>query len=71
MTQPDICDLVLYRTIVDSLYRKAISREHRNVYFKREKLQRAQDDAAVDAAILLGNLCTSLQPALYLNKLEA
>jgi hypothetical protein len=39
MTQPAIPDLVLYRTIVDILYRKAMRREHEHVYFKRERLQ--------------------------------
>jgi len=45
MTQPAIPDLVLYRTIVDALYLKAIKREHKHVYFKREHLQRAQNIA--------------------------
>jgi hypothetical protein len=42
MTQPAIPDLVLYRTIVDELYRKALRREREHVYFKREHLHRAQ-----------------------------
>jgi len=50
MTQPAIPDLVLYRTIVDSIYRKALKREHTHVYFKRERLQRAQQAAQQQAA---------------------
>ena len=42
MTRPAIPDLVLYRTIVDRIYRKAMRREHRHVYFKRERLHQAQ-----------------------------
>jgi hypothetical protein len=45
MTQPAIPDLVLYRTIVDAIYRKALKREHKHVYFKRERLQQAQNVA--------------------------
>ncbi len=50
MTQPSIPDLVLYRTIVDAIYRKALNREHAHVYFKREHLQRAQNVAQQQAA---------------------
>ena len=50
MTQPAIPDLVLYRTIVDAIYRKAIKREHRHVYFKREHLQVAQRAAQHQAS---------------------
>lgn len=49
MTQPGIPDLVLYRTIVDALYRKALRREHKHVYFKRERLQQAQNAAQQQA----------------------
>jgi hypothetical protein len=42
MTQPSIPDLVLYRTIVDAIYLKALKLEHKHVYFKRERLQQAQ-----------------------------
>jgi len=49
MTQPAIPDLVLYRPIVDILYRKAIRREHSHVYFKRERLQQAQTAAQQQA----------------------
>ena len=49
MTQPSIPDLVLYRTIVDAIYRKALTREHRHVYFKRERLQQAQSVAQQQA----------------------
>src|SRR5712672_777075 len=50
ITQPAIPDLVLYRTIVDSIYRRALKREHRHVYFKREQLQQAQRIAQTQAA---------------------
>jgi hypothetical protein len=50
MTQPGIPDLVLYRTIVDALYRKALRHEHKHVYFKRERLQQAQNAAQQQAA---------------------
>jgi hypothetical protein len=49
MTQPVIPDLVLYRTIVDGLYRKALRREQEHVYFKRERLQQAQNAAQQQA----------------------
>lgn len=49
MTQPAIPDLVLYRTIVDAIYRKALKREHKHVYFKRERLQQAQNVAQQQA----------------------
>ena len=42
MTLPSIPDLVLYRSIVDYLYRKAKRREHSHVYFRRSVLQRVQ-----------------------------
>lgn len=50
MTQPTIPDLVLYRTIVDILYRKTLRREHSHVYFKRQRLQKAQAAAQQQAA---------------------
>lgn len=50
MTRPDIPDLVLYRTIVDAIYRKALRREHKHVYFKREQLHQAQTQANNQAA---------------------
>jgi hypothetical protein len=50
MTQPAIPDLVLYRTIVDAIYHKALKREHKHVYFKRERLQRAQSQSQQQAA---------------------
>lgn len=49
MTQPSIPDLVLYRTIVDSIYIKAIKKEHIHVYFKREQLSQAQNVAQQQA----------------------
>lgn len=50
MTMPSIPDLVLYRTIVDAIYVKALRREHAHVYFKRERLQQAQTAAQQQAA---------------------
>jgi hypothetical protein len=50
MTQPVVSDLVLYRTIVDRIYLKAMRREHNHVYFKREKLYQAQKLAQQQAA---------------------
>jgi len=49
ITQPAISDLVLYRTIVDSIYRKVGGRERANVYFKQGKLDQAQTRAAEEA----------------------
>jgi len=42
MTMPVISDLVLYRTIVDKIYLRALRKEHKHVYFKRERLQKVQ-----------------------------
>jgi hypothetical protein len=50
LTQPAIPDLVLYRAIVDAIYRKALRREQPHVYFKRERLQQAQGVAQRHAA---------------------
>ena len=50
MTQPSVPDLVLYRTIVDAIYAKALRKEHQHVYFKREQLQQAQGIAQQQAA---------------------
>lgn len=49
MTQPSIPDLVLYRTMVDEIYRKALKRERKHVYFKRERLHQAQTHAQQQA----------------------
>lgn len=49
MTMPTIPDLVLYRMIVDAIYLKAIRREHKHVYFKRERIQQAQAAARQQA----------------------
>jgi len=49
ITQPSIPDLVLYRTMVDAIYGKALKREHKHVYFKREYLHRAQAHAQQQA----------------------
>jgi hypothetical protein len=45
MTLPSIPDLVLYRAIVDFLYRKGKRREHRHVHFGRTVLQKVQAQA--------------------------
>jgi hypothetical protein len=50
MTLPAIPDLVLYRTIVDKIYARALRREHEHVYFKREQLQQVQSTAQQSAA---------------------
>ncbi|MFY9936551.1 MAG: RNA-directed DNA polymerase [Silvibacterium sp.] len=52
-TQPSIPDLVLYRTIVDAIYIKALRREHAHVYFRRQQLAQAQSVAAQQAAQVL------------------
>jgi hypothetical protein len=49
MTQPAIADVVLYRAVVDSLYRSARPREHKNVYFQRQQLAQATQTAATQA----------------------
>jgi len=49
MTQPMIPDLVLYRTIVDTIYIKALKKENKHVYFKRATLQAAQNTAQQQA----------------------
>jgi hypothetical protein len=49
MTQPTIPDLVLYRTIVDAIYIRAMKKENKHVYFKRERLQQAQHVAQQQA----------------------
>lgn len=45
MTQPGIPDLVLYRTLVDAIYRKALPKEHKHVYFRKAQLPAAQAKA--------------------------
>jgi hypothetical protein len=42
MTMPAIPDLVLYRTIVDHLYRRARRRERKHVYFERAAIENAR-----------------------------
>jgi hypothetical protein len=54
MTQPAIPDLVLYRTIVDTIYLRAIRRENAHVYFKRDALKAAQNTAQQQAAQTIG-----------------
>lgn len=54
MTQPAIPDLVLYRTLVDAIYLKALKREHKHVYFKRERLHQAQILAQQQAVQQMG-----------------
>lgn len=46
MTLPAIPDLVLYRTIVDYLYRRIRHREHKHVYFERRILSKVVKAAA-------------------------
>ena len=42
MTLPSVPDLVLYRAIVDHIYESSSGRRHRNVYFLRDELSKAQ-----------------------------
>ncbi|HVA79504.1 MAG TPA: hypothetical protein VNF29_01110 [Candidatus Binataceae bacterium] len=56
MTLPGIPDLVLYRAIVDYLYRKARYREHKHVYFDRRILHAAQAQAATEAQADITNM---------------
>jgi len=42
MTLPAVPDLVLYRSLVDCIYRKAKRRQHRHVYFLRGQLTAVQ-----------------------------
>ena len=50
MTMPAVPDLVLYRTIVDYVYERSRGKKHRNVYFLRDHLSKAQK-AAFDEAL--------------------
>jgi hypothetical protein len=45
MTLPSIPDLVLYRTIVEYVYARSRGRRHKNVYFLRDELSKAQKRA--------------------------
>lgn len=49
MTLPAVPDLVLYRTIVDYVYKCCRGKKHRNVYFLRDQLSKAQKAAFDDA----------------------
>ena len=49
MTLPAVPDLVLYRTLVDHIYSRSRRRKHKNVYFLRDDLSKAQK-AALDEA---------------------
>ncbi len=40
MTQPSIPDLVIYRAVVDQLYRKAKRYEHKHAYFAQTLFQK-------------------------------
>lgn len=51
ITVPAVPDLVLYRTIVDHLYRKAKTQQVRHAYFSQSTLSKAVD-AAEKAAVL-------------------
>jgi len=48
MTRPHIPDAVLYRAIVDHLYRKARRFRFKHTYFLRDTLGKAQRDAEVE-----------------------
>ncbi|MGH7432811.1 MAG: RNA-directed DNA polymerase [Candidatus Methylomirabilales bacterium] len=50
MTLPEIPDLVLYRAIVEHLYRQMRLREHKHVYFEKAKLSKVAQQAAASAA---------------------
>ena len=50
MTLPHIPDLVLYRTIVNFIYRRNRRKECKHVYFRRPTLQKAQQTAQQQAA---------------------
>src|SRR5947207_22773 len=50
MTLPGVRDLVLYRTIVDYVYSSSRGKKHRNVYFLRDQLSKAEK-AAFDEAL--------------------
>lgn len=45
MTLPSVPDLVLYRTIVDYIYTRSRGRRYRHVYFLRDELSKAQQQA--------------------------
>ena len=49
MALPLIPDLVLYRTIVEYIYKRSRGRRHKNVYFLRDELSKAQKKALDDA----------------------
>ena len=50
MTMPHIPDLILYRAIVDQLYRKSRRSENKHVYFERGDLDKAQAQAKKEAS---------------------
>ena len=49
MTFPTVTDLVLYRAIVDHIYRRARRREQKHVYFRRDALHRVQQRVTQEA----------------------
>jgi len=49
MTLPAVPDLVLYRTIADHVYSRSRQRRHKNVYFLRDELSKAQQQALNEA----------------------
>ena len=53
MTFPAVPDLVLYRAIVDFIYRRAHRREQPHVYFKRDILFKVQQKAAEEASEIM------------------
>lgn len=50
MTFPEIPDLVLYRAIVEHLYRQMRRREHKHVYYEKATLSKITQQAAASAA---------------------
>lgn len=49
ITVPAVPDLVLYRTIVDHLFRKARNKQHKHVYFSQSTLSKVVYQAGKDA----------------------
>src|SRR5437016_1103745 len=49
MTTPSIPDLVLYRAIVDFIFRKARRRQHKHVYFSQARLAKVSAAAMASA----------------------
>ena len=54
-------DLVLYRAVVDYIYSRSRGRKHKNVYFLRDDLSKAQK-AALDEAAGRMNQARDVEP---------